>query len=350
MNVYIRADASVRIGTGHVMRCLSLADELRERGAKVAFLCRELEGNLISYIRERGYPARTIGELPSADSWLVDAKRTLELLDEAASEGAPADWLVVDHYSLDRRYELIVGTRARRIMVVDDLANRPHRCDLLLDQNYYEAPRARYVGLVPDDCSLLLGPRYALLRPEFAEARSRVRRAGAVRRALVSFGGTDPGGVTLTALRALAPLAAEGLGLTVVAGKLNRDAEAIELACREVPNARFIRHADRMAELMAEADLAIGAGGATTWERCCLGLPSLIVTIADNQRELTEQAEAAGAVRCLGTAESVDERVLREAVLQLMDRPSELSRMSENAMKLTDGRGAEIVAKEMLGW
>jgi len=340
VNVYIRADASAHIGTGHIFRCLALAGELRRRGAAVTFLCRELAGGLIGWLRGGGWP---VGAL-APGGWRTDAEGTLRRI---AADGRTADWLVVDHYGLDERYEQAVRAGVRRVLAIDDLADRPHRCDLLLDQNLHREAPARYEGLVRAGTRLLLGPRYALLRPEFAAARDRVRRGGTVRRALVSFGGADPCGATRLALEALAPLVREGLALDVVAGRLNPDADALEARCRELPGVRFRRHADRMAELMLAADVAVGAGGITTWERCCLGLPSLVLPIAGNQRALTAEAARAGAVLDLGPAEEAAAGRLREAVRRWMADPEAVRAMSERAMALTDGRGAEIVAKEM---
>lgn len=388
MNVCIRADASARIGTGHVYRCLTLADELRRRGASVTFLCRELEGHLIGYIRERGYRAKAMRPLsaataraaahgepaeaggrdglrgglplptvptvptlpqggePPEGSWLADADETARLLRE--EDGEPPDWLIVDHYGLDWRYESRVRAHVGRLMVIDDLANRSHRCELLLDQNYYADPHARYADWIGAGCRQLLGPRYALLRPEFAGLRERLRRDGAsVRRVLVSFGGADRSGATLTALRALTPLAEEGIELTVVAGRLNPDAERIRTAYADRPGIRVLPHAEHLAQLMTEADLAVGAGGTTTWERCCLGLPSIIVTIADNQLELTKHAAAAGAVLYLGSADEVDAPRIREAAERLRSDAEARARMSRSALALTDGRGAERVAEEL---
>jgi UDP-2,4-diacetamido-2,4,6-trideoxy-beta-L-altropyranose hydrolase len=183
--ILIRTDASVQIGTGHVMRCLTLADELRGRGAEVIFVCREFDGNLCGYIEEKGY---IVHRLPVSDAteqgdqnieiglkhtaWLgADCQTDVEQVEEIIKDlESPPDWLVVDHYALDERWEECLRSYCKKIMVIDDLADRPHNCDLLLDQNFYENLESRYDGLVPPQCKKFLGPKYALLRPEFRES------------------------------------------------------------------------------------------------------------------------------------------------------------------------------------
>ena len=362
MIVCIRADASRRIGSGHVMRCLTLADRLRkDAGAEVIFICREMEGHLLGYIRDKGFEVKRLpgaGGTGSPDDsvrgnahehwletpWFRDAEQTIACL---ASLSRTADWLILDHYAIDRRYEETLRPFVRKLMVIDDLADRPHGCDLLLDQNWDAESGARYGGLVDPGTRLLIGPRYALLRDEFAERRAKVSRSGAVRRILVSFGGVDSTGETEKALRALAPLAAEGVALTVLAGGANPRRDKIAAFCAELPNARCYGFSDRVAELMLEADLAVGAGGSTTWERCCLGLPSLTIATARNQEGLTERTAQAGAAVYLGRSEDVDAAAIREAALQLRRQPHRLLWMSARAMELTDGRGAERIVEEI---
>ncbi|MBW5448345.1 UDP-2,4-diacetamido-2,4,6-trideoxy-beta-L-altropyranose hydrolase [Cohnella sp. CFH 77786] len=369
MKVYIRADASRDIGSGHVMRCLTLADRLRARhGADVVFLCREHDGSMIPYIRGRGYEVDAFPRASSPEAeartetmeealpahahwlgahWTFDAEQTIEALTKRRGRPEPADWLVVDHYALDRRYEEKVRPYVKKLMVIDDLADRPHLCDVLLDQNLDAETGFRYRDLVEPGTRLLIGPRYALLREEFAESRPLVRRDGSIRRVLISFGGVDRTGETSKTLTALAPLAEAGLEITVLAGGANRDAGKIADLCASLPNVRFHRHAERVAPLMLKADAAIGAGGSSTWERCCLGLPALIVTTAANQETLTERAAQAGAVRWLGRSEEVDPALIREAVLTMRQHSQRVLWMSARAMELTDGLGADRIAKEL---
>jgi len=196
LKILIRTDSSVQIGTGHVMRCLTLADELRERGAEIVFVCRDFAGNLCGYTEGNLKHAAWLG----AD-WQTDARQVEEIIKDFNTH---PDWLVVDHYALDERWERYLRSYVKKIMVIDDLADRPHDCDLLLDQNFYENLESRYDGLAPSGCKKLLGPKYALLRPEFREERKNLRkRDGYVKRIMIFFGGSDPTNETTKALEAV---------------------------------------------------------------------------------------------------------------------------------------------------
>lgn len=272
MNIAFRADASVQIGSGHVLRCLTLAESLCENGASVFFVSRDHSGNLCDFISEKGIkvfrlPAGRVappskGRMLTHASWLgasldEDADQTLQILKK---QGA-VDWLIVDCYALDERWERQMRRFARNVMVIDDIADRPHDCNLLLDQNLYDDMEHRYDALVPAGCRKLLGPRYALLRREFIEARRALRqRDGVVRRILVFFGGADATNETEKALRAFRLLERHDIRVDVVVGKANPHRERIETVCREQKNVRFFCNVDNMAQLMTAADLSLGGG------------------------------------------------------------------------------------------
>lgn len=227
-------------------------------------------------------------------SWLgtsqsADAEDVLQALSDKSW-----DWLVVDHYALDARWESMIRQRVGKILVIDDLADRQHDCEVLLDQNFYLNFENRYKGKVPPHCRLLSGPRYALLREEFGLMRKRMApRTGQAKRVFIFFGGVDANNYTGIAMATLAQLPIPGLAVDVVIGAQHTCRQQIE---RECDRYGFDCHVqtDRMAELMAKADLAIGAGGATSWERCCLGLPALVLGVAENQKELIANSMAAG--------------------------------------------------------
>ena len=358
MRVCFRADASVRIGSGHVMRCLTLAVEAHRRGGEAIFVCRELPGNLCAYLEGMGV---TVCRLPfdteipppawgqsSANARLdgtteLDAVMTAEIVTKYSP-----DWLVVDHYGLDRAWEGMLRKAVRRVMVIDDLADRPHDCDILLDQNLRREPDKSYRDLVPAGCTLLVGPRYALLRREFAAARKTIgKRDGTVRRILVFFGSSDPSGETLKAIDALVRLDAGRPAVDVVVGMTNPAGELVRDICAALPGFTFHRQVSRISRLMAGADLSLGAGGSATWERCSLGLPCVTLVVADNQLEPTlAVAEAGGAVYAgqSGTVTSADlARIVRETAA----RPQLLAAMSRRAMEIMGGPesppGTEIV-------
>lgn len=355
MDVYIRVDASAVIGAGHVMRCLTLADQLRRRGAAVTFICREFPGNLCDFVAAQGFrvwrlPCTAENIVTAAqDTWLgADWRRDArEVQAVLASRPQPVDWLVADHYAIDWRWEQAMRPTVRRILVIDDLANRRHDCDMLLDQNLHRSMAQRYNGLVPNHCRRLLGPRYALLRQEFWYARSQVApRDGHVQRLLVFFGGSDPTNETAKALTAIKLLGRNDITMDVVVGAINPRREEIRQRCAALPNVNYHCQVADMAALMARADLALGAGGTATWERCCLGLPALTVVVALNQVEVTATLVEVGAVRNLGWHEQVTPKLMVAALAEALAVPAELHRMSEKAWHLLDGNG-EAVADMM---
>lgn len=335
MKFAFRADASIDIGTGHVMRCLTLADRLREEGAATRFLCCPLNGHLGELITARGH---SLAWLPSRENLAQDAEDCLDAL----ADEARWDWLVVDHYDLDGAWEHVMRCVANKIMVIDDLADRSHDCDLLLDQNL-QGP-GRYMGLIPESCQTLIGPKYALLRPQFAAARQNLRqRDGRVSRLLVFFGGSDAGGETLKALSSIQMLGRPDLSVDVVVGATNPHRAAIESACRSMPNTTLYCQVDDMATLMATVDLFVGAGGSSSWERCCLGLPAVILSCADNQVDTSSNLAVYGAQLYVGPASALEEAFLAR-VLDTVASLSELRmHLAKRGMELVDGCGVTRV-------
>lgn len=361
--VAFRTDASLDIGSGHVMRCLALADALRERGSTCRFVCRAHAGHLIDGIRGRGHsvevlastsPAnqtKTDAEAPAHAAWLgtgwqQDAEQT-----GAALADHPVDWLVVDHYALDHRWEMALRQPGRRVMVIDDLADRVHDCALLLDQNLGRAAHD-YRDKVPPACKVLAGPLYALLRPEFAALRtaSLARRVEPrLRHLLVTMGGVDRDDATGRVLDALtaSKLPADA-SITVVmgarapwVGQVRERAQAMGWHCNVEVDVRD------MATLMARSDLAIGAAGSSAWERCCLGLPTLMMVLADNQRAAAAHLEQAGAAVTLPSSAELAAN-LRHWLGTFADNPASLMRMSQAAAAITDGLGTQRVLSAVL--
>jgi UDP-2,4-diacetamido-2,4,6-trideoxy-beta-L-altropyranose hydrolase len=270
-------------------------------------------------------------------TWQHDAEQTCEVIYRTG----PIDWLIVDHYALDARWERMQRKWASRILAIDDLANREHDCDFLLDQNLVLEMDRRYRRLLPATCKRLLGPHYALLRPEFAEQRkSLTGRSGEVGRILVCFGGSDPANETAKALSAIKSLSLSSIAVDVVIGMSNPHADSISRLCLELPGAELHRGADDMAELMKRADLAVGAGGVMSWERCCLGLPTIAIGIADNQTGALTALAAAGAVAYIGSAPSVTADQIASTIQSMLDDPAGTRAVGEAAWALVDGLGA----------
>jgi UDP-2,4-diacetamido-2,4,6-trideoxy-beta-L-altropyranose hydrolase len=341
MKIIIRVDASVKIGTGHVMRCLTLADALRGRGDEVFFVSRELPGNSCDLIAEKGFHVFRLSAEEIFDE-VEDAEQAAMVL------GSKPDWLIVDHYGIGVEWERRLRPQVGRIMVIDDLADRPHDCDILLDQNLFDDMQSRYNGLVPVDCCLFIGPRYALLRDEFIEARGKLRqRDGIVRSILLFFGGSDPTNETEKALSALRLLNFTDILIDVVVGESNPNAEKIKVLCRSLPNISFHLQVSNMAELIASTDLAIGAGGTATWERCFMGLPALIIIVADNQVKPAEAAHNAGLAWLIGKSDEVTVVSLATAIRKVLRQSEALLKMMNHSLNFMGQRKTPINAEIM---
>ncbi|KJC34253.1 hypothetical protein UB31_39415 [Bradyrhizobium sp. LTSP849] len=357
-----RVDASVEMGLGHLTRCITLANALAEKGVKCCFIMRshvagfahlaERDGHTVRLLPDPGRPASETGDcaglhahwLPTV--WQQDANQARS----AMAEVGAADWLIVDHYALDHRWERTCRREGLRVLVIDDLADRDHDCEMLLDQNLNLRMEARYQDRVSAACVQLLGPRYALLRREFAVQRCLLaERDGRIRRILICFGGSDPANATGKALKAIARLGRSSLAVNVVVGMSNPHAESIAQLCRSLPVAELQRGANNIAELMRQADLSIGAGGVMSWERCCLGLPVIAVDIASNQVGALEALAAERAAVYLGPVDAITEVGLSEAIHALLIDAARTRALGEAAAALVDGQGADRVVSSMLG-
>jgi UDP-2,4-diacetamido-2,4,6-trideoxy-beta-L-altropyranose hydrolase len=357
LQVAIRADASQEIGSGHVTRCATLGSALRKIGAEVRFICRDLPGHYADWLRARGFavvllPAPQVSmSLSSSCSsqykrWLevdsmIDADQCYEVL-----HGVDLDWLVVDHYALDASWERAVCPPSARVLVIDDLANRTHACDLLLNQNFHPSVKVRYADLAPS-AELMLGPCYALLRPEFAAGRSLIHpRSGVVRKLLVFLGGSDSANVSAVVLRTLAARGSNELIVDVIAGQSNPHIDELRALCASV-GAHLHVQVNNISAYMADADLAIGAAGVATWERAALGLPTLAVSVADNQSEIASQAQELGLLRWLGEAAKVGEADWGAAIDWACANPEALRVQSTAGMQIVDGLGVSRVLESM---
>lgn len=345
MRVLIRADASPAIGSGHVARCLTLAQELRRQGADVAFACRRLPGHRLEALRAEGFqafelPECYVGEHPELGieaplPWQAD----IAALQLALASQPAFDWVLVDHYGLDHQWQSAARQWAPRIAAIDDLANRKHAVDLLLDQNFSGSAQA-YSGLHYASCRTLFGPHYALLREEFRRPPISIRPQA--RRLLVNFGGFDAAGQTHKAMLAL--LDFHDLQVDFVAGSGNPDWQAMQALAAERPHWRLHSYVKDFAGLLAEADLCLGAGGGTSWERAVLGVPTLCITVAANQEANARLLAEAGAHLYLGACEQVSVEQVRQALSLLLGNPGLRHSLSRRARKLVDGRGVQRVA------
>lgn len=357
MKVAFRADASFTIGSGHVMRCLSLAVELRRRGHTCIFVSRDHPGNLIDFVRHQGFAVAVLhgtGPIHETDTaiahsrWLgvscrQDAAQTGQAL---ASHGAPVDWLVVDHYAIGSEWHRAMRGHCRNVLVIDDLADRSFDADLLLDQNLGSTP-SHYKDLGNRDCRVITGPRFALLRPEFAKWRAyslRRRRAPALRQLLISMGGVDQANVTAQVLRSLtSDSLPPTCSITVVLGRQAPwKANIAELVAKLRWKMELLYGAGNMAEKLANTDLVVGAAGTSAWERCALGVPTIISVLAPNQERIAMALEGAGAATPLEVPVSTD--ALSRAIATTSRH---LADMGHASQLITDGRGTSRVVEVM---
>jgi UDP-2,4-diacetamido-2,4,6-trideoxy-beta-L-altropyranose hydrolase len=382
MKVVFRADASLEMGTGHIMRCLTLAQALTEKGVLVDFICREHLGHLIEFIETKGFkvhrlprhehgviceqideplinraspqqpclkttrPGHLVINTLFHSSWLgstqyQDAQDCMDVL-----KALNPDWLVMDHYALDETWQVLLEDHYQKLMVIDDLGDRQYICDLLLDQNYGSTV-SKYQNLVPKHCKILAGSHYALLRPEFAQWRetSLKRRVQnqEIKTILVTLGGVDPDNYTEQVLKKLATTELKPLTeIVVVMGATAPHLASVQKQAQTMPYKTTVKtNVSNMAEIMANADLAIGAAGATTWERCCLGLPTIQFVIAENQRQIANALTQDKIVVLMQEIEQLPGLVINAS--------SKIKALSERSAKLCDGRGANRLLDYLLG-
>ena len=344
MNIIFRVDASDSIGSGHVMRCLTLAEMLHSLGNTIAFLMRALPGNMIDLVTKKGFGVLALpnhNRIPDDES-MVDIAQCAARFPWFA--GAP-DWIIVDHYQLDHRWHAAIRPFTYKLMVIDDLANRPLDCDLLLNQNLISNLEAVYRPLIPKICHCLLGPKYTLLRPEFKLTRLKSHvRTGSIQHIFIFMGATDPYNLTLEAINCLAEFKLVSLRVDVVVGKMVSNKQEIETRCNQL-GFNYLTNVKNMATLMSESDLSIGSGGITTWERFCLGLPSIVSIIADNQREVVSHLTDMNLIFYCDV--QTYKYSLSSTLENLMRSPGLLIENSHRISQIIDGDGTHRVIAAM---
>lgn len=355
MRVLFRVDASRVFASGHVMRCLTLARALAADGAECRFACRMLEGHMIRTIHAAGFKVDVLSAPPALPPAGVDPRLGVSEASDAAETVVSLgvwrpDWVVVDHYSLARSWETAMRPQCGRLLAIDDYTDRPHACDTLLNQNL-GASAADYVpGLLPPGCTILAGTGYALLRPEFARHRPAALERRQDRapggRILVTMGGVDPDNTTGQVLAGLAAVALPASWtVIVVMGEQAPHLAAVRAQTTALPfEARLVVNTNEMAQLMVDADIAIGAAGSTSWERCALALPSIVVVLADNQVSLAQALEQAGAAIRVNAD---DRGAMTAAVTRLATDLGLRADMAKAAAAIADGHGTTRVVAAM---
>ena len=362
--IAFRVDAATRIGAGHVMRCITLANKLQQAGYHIIFLCKAHQGNLIPFIKQQGFKVHTlsapidnINKIENEKLWLGcpyrdDANECVQVL----TNYQPIDLLIVDHYSLDHQWQTLLKKCCKKIMVIDDLANRKHHCELLLDQTLART-KQNYQSLVPTHCQLMLGEQYMLLRDEFAQIRKKAQQKRIVNNfennsrnhLLLSMGGSDPDNITKKIATYLIAFKSEypPLQLTIIVSTLYPFFTQLQALVKQHHWITIIKNPKSMAKLMLEADIAIGSSGATAWERCCLGLPTITIISAANQQAIATNLEQAGAVINLGNHQQINQEKLTFALKKLCDNTNYYLNMVKQSFACCDGLGAKRVSAKV---
>jgi len=370
VKIAFRADASFEIGTGHVMRCLTLAGALQDKGATVVFVCREHPGHLCDLICEKGFTVfrlamgygATQDQDKSRDSgksatrlahahWLgteqdIDARQTLEAL----AAGSVWDWLIVDHYALDIHWESAMRMITKNIMAIDDLADRCHDCEIILDQNLFEDRLNRYSRLVRSNTLQLSGPDYALLRKEFSLHRlSRIGDTPDKKQMVINFGGVDMSNAAGQVISYLKNEFNRYIDIRVVAGIANPNFQNLWETCKGLENIKLFKNVRNIAKVYAGAYIAIGGGGVSALERCALGIPSLIYAVAENQVNPSIQLSRTGAAVYMGKIEDIKRDTLVETLHRLINDTGAWLEISRRAMETVDAKGTSRITACIMG-
>lgn len=358
MNFAFRLDASLEIGTGHYGRCFTLANKIVEAGHYVLFICRHIPKHLMEQLQSNGFDVLILKHAPDKDclndlyhsSWLEvsqerDAKQCINGLKDL---DIYLDWLIVDHYALDARWENKLRPCARNICVIDDLADRIHNCDALIDQNFYKNKNTRYLDLVPKSCNLMLGPEFAILRDEFKNLKKSVKaHNGTIGNITIFFGGSDKDNFTGFTINALGELGLKKTNVNVVVGKLHPDIKMLKKQCKEYGYKLHIQ-SNKIASIFLNSDLCIGGGGVITWERCCLGLPSIIISISMNQIQIAKDLDEINGCSYIGESSSITKETIQVKITQLMKNEKQLKEISETAYALVDGLGSDKITAALV--
>jgi UDP-2,4-diacetamido-2,4,6-trideoxy-beta-L-altropyranose hydrolase len=359
MRVVIRTDASTSIGSGHVLRCLVLADALRFRGDEIIFVSRRLSGNLFNLINAKSYDLIALNppdhqtDNNSHDTYienlgvssLQDAKETIEFIRKLAVK---VDLLIVDHYSLDFVWESRLREYVEKILVIDDLAINNHDADYLLNQDYLPNHNVLYKGLIPEHCKLFLGLKYAILDPAYKQGPKRVSRSGNIRKILIFYGSSDLTNETDKALSVLKASDYQHIDVNAVIGFTNQHRDLLERNYSDTNHIRLIGSLSNLSAIMAESDLYVGAGGITVIEALSMGLPSLVTITAENQVPSIRHLHDNGYLTCLGSAADVNEQIFKTMVDdKLLSNPQTVRYQSDRGMQLVDADGINRLVAEL---
>ena len=340
--IFIRVDSSTKIGYGHFIRCMALADTL-QKNFKINFISRSLEGSLISDIQDKRFGIFRFYSNSEKINEKNDAQKTISLIKKHSGQ---KNILIIDNYQLSKKWETYVKPFVHKLIAIDDLPNRSHNCDLLIDQNLHTKVNGLYKGLIPSNCIKLIGPKFSMIRKKFRMLKKSVKpRTFPIKKILVSFGGSDIENQTLITLNSIKKMNRK-INVDVVVGRANKCKKTLKIFCNR--NNRFTYHEqiDNIADLMLSSDLSIGSSGSTTWERCSLGLPAIVSISSNDQRDIANSLSQKKCIINLGDVKKLKESSYINAITNL--KKNDLRNMSKNSMSLVDGNGTQRILKHIL--
>ena len=354
-NIVFRVDAADHIGTGHLQRCITLAKELQKSEYQIIFVMISFDLSFINLVKKESINVITMSaplleSIKTDDSatWLGktqedDAKDFL-----AVTRHIDMSWCIVDHYSIDYKWQKLVRKNISKILVIDDLANRKHECDILLDQNYWSNFLTRYDPLINNDCLRLLGPKYSLLRDEFKTLRATEnnREKTKLNNILINFGGIG-NYVFLEKIANVLPHFSHKYNFTLITGKMSISSFNVIKNKLAHTGVNVTEKTSNMAKLMFESDYAFGACGSTVWERFCLGVNSALVEVAENQHELLDFLVHKSLVDYLGKASELSSEQIHSFIESLNLDSIIYNERKTRIMSLVDGKGATRVASKI---
>ena len=346
-NFVIRVDSGREIGFGHGMRCLTIANEIKKKEFNVLIIMNRERNNLGELFKKNGHDVsyiinRKIGFKKIDVKYdLEQTKRILQKFKEKI------DIFLIDHYNIDYKWEKSLRQYVRKIVVIDDLNNRKHDCDLIIDQGLHHNMKNLYVKLVPKNCKILTGPKYAILRPEFHIFRKKLQKQNKIiKRIMISFGGSDPNNDTIKVLEGITKIKDREFSIDVIVGKANSSHAKIQKICEKMKKTRCYYNPEKMAKIMSKCDLAIGSGGSTTWERCCLGIPSIVSIASEDQYEATRILNSKKCIKNLGMSKK---KLGSDYVIAIEDMNfKKLNEMRKECLKLVDGNGTKRIMQNIL--
>ena len=348
--VSFRVDSSSIIGSGHVVRCITLAKSLRKKGVYSFFICKGHKKNFTDLIKDEKFELHILDNKHSkknskkkydnwlGSSWQDDAKQTIDIIKKKK-----IDWLIIDHYAIDELWQKKIRPYVKKIMVIDDLADRNHDCDLLLDYNLIENYNSRYKKLLQKNCNKLIGPNYALLQNQYRKLHlSTPIRTDGIKRIFIFFGGVDKNNLTYPTLIKCLNNFKNKFIFDVVVNSENINFKKIKLMSQQNKNIILHCNLPNLSQLISKADLAIGASGVNAWERCCLGLPSIIITVADNQIPIAKLLHKKKLAIWLGHYNKINFKKINKCIKYFSLK--KLKDYSERCKSIIDGEGTEKVA------